>query len=93
VRHLKTADGAEVVERLQTFDNQSRNYSYSIIQGPFPVTGYLAKVEVHAAPGNKASVTWSGTFTPVGINDAEASAIFDGIYRGGVEALKANFPD
>ncbi|MGV8919353.1 MAG: SRPBCC family protein [Pseudomonas sp.] len=92
VRHLRTADGAEIVERLQTFDNQARTYTYSIVQGPFPVTDYLAKVEIREAAGNKASVTWSGSFTPVGISDTEASAIFDGVYQGGLDALKANFP-
>ncbi|WP_397453036.1 SRPBCC family protein [Pseudomonas sp. NA-150] len=92
VRHLKTGDGAAIVERLQTFDNAARTYTYSIVQGPFPVTDYLAKVEVHEAANNKASVTWSGSFTPVGISDAEAREIFGGVYQGGLGALKANFP-
>ncbi|MFP3527358.1 SRPBCC family protein, partial [Pantoea sp. SIMBA_072] len=41
VRHLQAADGGVVVERLQTFDNVARTYSYTIEQSPFPVSAYL----------------------------------------------------
>ena len=89
LRHLKTADAA-IVERLQTFDNTARTYSYSIVESPFPVADYFAtlKVEVH---GEGARVTWSGSFTPVGVSDDEAHALFKGVYEGGLQALKANF--
>ncbi|MDB5981291.1 MAG: XoxI [Pseudomonas sp.] len=92
LRFLETADGNAIVERLQTFDEQARTYTYSIEEGPFPVTDYLAKVEVKDLGGQKAQVTWSGSFTPAGISEAEAVQTFDGVYKGGLEALKANFP-
>ena len=38
LRHLTTADGGEIVERLQTFDNVARTYSYTIETSPFPVS-------------------------------------------------------
>ncbi|AHD17283.1 hypothetical protein C163_17255 [Pseudomonas sp. FGI182] len=31
---------------------------------------------------------WSGSFLPVGISDAEATALFAGIYEDGLAALK-----
>ena len=43
VRQLTTAKGEIIVERLELFDNTARSYSYSIIQAPFSVTGYLSK--------------------------------------------------
>lgn len=94
VRHLETGDGTVIVERLQTFDNKARTYTYSIESGPFPVTDYLAKVQVREVAGKQASqVEWSGSFTPVGVTDAEVTELFSGVYSGGLEALKANFPD
>lgn len=91
VRHLTTQDGAKISERLEAFDNQARTYSYSITQGPFPVTDYLATLKV-SADGDQASVVeWSGTFTPAGVSDAEAEALFKGVYEGGLAALKGNF--
>lgn len=91
VRTLTTADGAVIVEKLQTFDEANRTYSYSIVKGPFPVTNYLATLQVSTAGKNEAEVTWSGSFTPDGISDAEAEAVFLGVYQGGLDALKANF--
>jgi hypothetical protein len=91
VRSLQTADGAVVVERLQAFDDAAKTYSYSILQAPFPATDYLATISVEAQ-GQGARVTWSGQFAPVGVSDEEVVALFTGIYQGGLEALRANYP-
>ncbi|MEH0930027.1 SRPBCC family protein [Micromonospora sp. CPCC 205558] len=88
VRTLKNEDGGVIVERLEAFDNEARSYSYSILQAPFPITDYLSTITVHEVPGQDgARVQWSGTFTPVGVTDAEAVALFRGIYRDGLAAL------
>lgn len=91
VRSLQTADGVVVVERLQAFDDAAKTYSYSILQAPFPATDYLATISVEAQ-GQGARVTWSGRFAPVGVSDEEVVALFTGIYQGGLEALRANYP-
>ena len=91
VRSLQTADGAVVIERLQAFDNASQTYSYSILQAPFPATDYLATIKVQAQ-GEGARVTWSGRFEPVGVSNEEVEALFTGIYSGGLQALRANYP-
>lgn len=91
VRKLTTADGAVIVERLQTYDNANRTYSYSIDTGPFPATNYLATLQVSAAGDQETLITWSGSFTPDGVSDAEIEALFQGVYEGGLEALKGNF--
>jgi hypothetical protein len=91
VRSLQTADGAVVIERLESFDNAGKTYSYSILQAPFPATDYLATIRVEAQ-GEGARVTWSGRFAPVGVTEEEVSALFAGIYQGGLEALRANYP-
>lgn len=94
VRHLTTADGGQIVERLQTFDNVARIYSYTIEESPFPVSAYLATVQVEALTESSAKVTWSGVFTPAtGTSDAAVEELFAGVYSGGLEALRGNFPN
>lgn len=89
VRRLRNEDGGVIVERLEAFDDQARTYSYSILQAPFPVTGYLSTLTVHEGPGQgTARVEWSGTFTPDGVTDSEAVALFHGIYTDGLAALR-----
>jgi hypothetical protein len=92
VRHLATPGGDVIVERLEAFDNAARSYTYSILQAPFPVTGYRATLRVREVEGGRESlVDWSGEFTPVGVSDAEVSQLFEGIYRDGLQALAAGF--
>ena len=92
VRTLTTSDGGTVIERLEAFDNRQRSYSYSIIQAPFPVVDYLSTIAVVAtADSNITRVEWSGSFTPVNVSDADAEALFSGIFRDGLQALKNNF--
>jgi hypothetical protein len=92
VRRLETSDGTVVVERLQMFDNAAKTYSYSFVHSPFPVTDYLATIKVEAL-GERARVTWSGRFEPVGVSDGEVEALFAEVYQGGIEALRAKYPD
>ena len=86
VRSLKDPDGNSIVERLMAFDEQQRSYSYSILTSPFPVTGYLSTLRVKA-DDQGSLVEWLGEFTPAGVSDADAVALFTGIYEGGLRAL------
>jgi Polyketide cyclase / dehydrase and lipid transport len=92
VRHLATPGGEAIVERLEAFDNAARSYSYSILQGPFPIKNHLATLRVNKRTDGKGSrVEWSGKFTPVGVSDEEASKLFHGIFENGLKALAAKF--
>ncbi|MFF3611454.1 SRPBCC family protein [Streptomyces sp. NPDC002580] len=88
LRRLENEGGEVIIERLEAFDDEARSYSYSILQAPFPVSGYRSTLTVHAAPvEGSARVEWSGTFVPEGIGDDDAVALFHGIYTQGLTAL------
>lgn len=88
IRSLVNPDGASIVERLMTYDQEGRSYSYAILEAPFPVTDYRATLQVKDTDDGKgAIVEWSGRFTPMGVSDTEASALFKGIYEDGLKAL------
>ncbi|WP_405741455.1 SRPBCC family protein [Streptomyces sp. NBC_01525] len=90
-RRLTNADGEVIVEQMTAYSRQERFYSYAILRAPFPVTGYLSTLRVHAVPGRpeEAEVQWDGRFVPDGVSDEEAEALFTGIYRDGLDALDA----
>ncbi|MBM3106044.1 SRPBCC family protein [Pseudomonas sp. V1] len=87
VRTLKSVDGDTIIERLLDFNEAGRSYSYTILQGPAPVRDYLSTLRV-VSTDDGARVEWSGSFVPVGISDAEATAMFTTIYQDGLAALK-----
>jgi len=90
VRHLANPEGVVIVERLETFDDSGRSYSYSILQAPFPVTGYLSTLRV-LSKDSGSRVEWSGRFTPKGVSAAEASRLFQGFFEDGLKALADRF--
>ncbi|WP_342050052.1 MULTISPECIES: SRPBCC family protein [unclassified Cupriavidus] len=89
VRRLANPNGDPIVERLMSFDEAGRSYSYAILEAPFPVTGYLSTLRVVERDGGHACrVEWSGQFTPApGVGNEEASQLFLGIYEDGLKAL------
>ncbi|MEU6590535.1 SRPBCC family protein [Streptomyces sp. NPDC046881] len=89
VRRLKSPEGEVIIERLVDFNEAERHYSYAILQGPFPVNGYVSTLRVHAIPGEEsaAEVQWSGRFNPDGAAEHEVVDLFTGIYRDGLDAL------
>ena len=92
VRRLQLADGAVLVERLQSFSERERSYGYSIEQGPLPVSRYRSLLRVgDRAGGNGCLVEWSGEFAPDGASEAEAIQIVAGIYRAGFNRLRERF--
>jgi hypothetical protein len=90
VRRLRNNDGSVIVERLIAFDDAARSYSYAILEAPFLVTDHLSTLSVHEVRGrtSAARVVWSGTFTPDGVSEEEAVALFHGIYADGLAALR-----
>ncbi|MFJ2537389.1 MULTISPECIES: SRPBCC family protein [unclassified Pseudomonas] len=61
------------------------------LTAPFPASDYLATLKVQAQ-GQGARVTWLGRLTGKGVSDEEVVALFNVIYQGGLEALRANYP-
>ncbi|MFD8788142.1 SRPBCC family protein [Kitasatospora sp. NPDC059599] len=89
VRSLKNPEGEVIVERLVDFSETGRHYGYAILRAPFPVTGYVSTLRVHAVPGrgDVAEVQWSGRFSPDGATEQEVVDLFTGIYADGLDAL------
>lgn len=78
------------MERLVAFDDAARSYTF--LDGPFPVSEYLATLRVHQTDGGKGSrVEWSARFEPNGVSDHEASQLIQGIFDDGLKALAAKF--
>ncbi|MFJ6843340.1 SRPBCC family protein [Streptomyces griseoluteus] len=90
VRRLRNPEGDVIVERLVEFDDTERYYSYTIVRAPFPVVDYLSTLRVHtvSGDGDTAEVQWSGRFVPEGTGDDDVVALFTGIYREGLDALR-----
>jgi hypothetical protein len=66
-----------------------RSYTYTIDEGPLPLTNYRSTLSVEDAGEGKAVVNWVGTFDPVeGATEESAVQIVNMIYDGGLAGLQ-----
>jgi len=91
VRRLSLVGGGEIVERLERSDDDERVYTYSIVESPLPVSGYVATLKVSENPEGGCDVEWSSEFTPSGAPEADAVEVIQGIYQAGFDSLKKMF--
>ena len=88
VRTVRMGDGPPISERLESFDAQARTMQYSIADaGPLPLANYLATIVV-SEDGDGCRVDWSGTFDVAGASADDASALVQGMYSGGISAVR-----
>jgi len=91
VRVLATKDGAKFTEELSSYDAVARSYEYRIIESPLPLNGYVSRIEVKESKSGS-RVVWSSSFTVnAGASGDEMRKTIAGVYRAGLDNLKANF--
>ncbi len=92
VRTLTLHGGGSIVERLESKDDKSRSYTYSILEGPLPVQKYQATIHVSGnTDGTGCTVEWSSEFEPAGAPASEAEKVIRGIYEAGFDSLRKMF--
>ncbi|MDX2258204.1 MAG: SRPBCC family protein [Hyphomicrobiaceae bacterium] len=100
-RTLTLASGGTIKEKLIGYDATRRQIKYEITEVDvkvLPVNNYSSTITVEEA-GGKSTVTWRGAFyrgymnndPPADLNDEAAVAAVNGVYKAGLEALKASF--
>ena len=98
VRTLKIKGGGEVVESLEAIDDAAKKFTYRAKDGgALPVTNYSSTLTVKPADGGTTLVEWRGAFyrkymnndPPKGEDDEAALSAITGVYKSGLENLKA----
>lgn len=89
-RKLTLPGGATIVEKLESKDDKSYRYSYSITDSPLPVADYHSTIEVHEE-GNQSVVEWMGRFEPKGTSAEDAQKAIQDMYQAGFDNLRKMF--
>ncbi|MCB1883455.1 MAG: SRPBCC family protein [Geminicoccaceae bacterium] len=93
VRYLKLGDGGVVRERLLMLCDAERSYVYNFETTPFDVKNYEATLRVTPVTDtDEAFVEWWTTFDcDVAKSGEWVSTFAGGVFKGGLDALKARF--
>ncbi|WP_321962342.1 SRPBCC family protein [Paraburkholderia sp. J7] len=89
IRHLEAMGGAIIVEALLEHSATEMFYRYAIVEGPDPVSDYVATLSARRIDADTTAVTWASRFEP---RDARQAASLVGhyevLYRAGLDRLK-----
>jgi len=80
-------NGARLVEKIESRDDQARSYTYSIVDSPLPLASYRSTMSVTPS-GSGAQVEWRAEVEPAEGDGTELQAMFQEIYESGLAALK-----
>jgi hypothetical protein len=79
-----------VHEQLTSRDDAARTLTYVVPVGnPVPVRDYEARMTV-SDDGGRGRLTWSCTFEPDGVSEAEAARDIERRYRGVIDLIEAH---
>ncbi len=87
IRTITLPNDAQMQERCELLDVARRTLDYSIVAGPMPIANYLARIQLFE-DGDGTRIEWGSTFDPNGIPEAQAVAMIEGVYKGGIVGLK-----
>ena len=89
IRSIKLMIGT-VIERLDHYDPEAKNYGYSIINedSPLPFLNYSAKVQLLKNEDNTTTVEWTGTFEPRGIEESQAKTLAYNMYTNAINGAR-----
>jgi hypothetical protein len=90
IRRIRLGDRL-IVERLESFDDVTRRYSYSVLEGPYPIADYVASVEVDGLSADRCRVAWTGRFDAAGVPEDDAAAIMRDLYERTMAMLRGRF--
>jgi hypothetical protein len=91
IRTISIPGGGSLVEKLEALDDDAMSQTYSIVDGPLPVTGYMSTIRVLPESDSSCRVLWAGRFDASGAPDEVAQKVVRGIYTAGLSALAERF--
>ena len=89
-RKLSLAGGGTIIEKLEKLDDNSKTYTYSIVDSLLPVKNYTSTIKVTGS-GDSATVEWSSEFDAAGMPENDAMKAIQGVYEEGLNNLKKMF--
>ncbi|RUP10328.1 SRPBCC family protein [Hyphomicrobium sp.] len=88
-RTLTLKDGGKIKEKL--LDEKPNFYRYEIVESPLPVKNYQAQFALTPDDDDEDEINfaWSAVFDANGKSDQEAKDVITGIFKAGLDNIKA----
>ncbi len=93
VRAFRLQDGGYIRERLLALSDYDYSCTYSILESPMAVEGYIATLKLTpVTDGGRTFAEWSADFECASEQEADlVELIGQGVFQGGFDSLKDRF--
>jgi uncharacterized protein YndB with AHSA1/START domain len=93
VRDFNLQNGDRIRERLLGLSDYDMFCTYTILESPMPLTGYIATLRLTpVSDGNRTFVEWTAEFEcEVSVADELTTGIGTNVFQAGFDALKRHF--
>jgi NADPH:quinone reductase-like Zn-dependent oxidoreductase/uncharacterized protein YndB with AHSA1/START domain len=93
VRAFRLRDGGALRERLIALDDRARRLTYTILDAPMPLDGYVATLSATpVTDGDRTFLEWESRFDPPEADAARLTRLVaEDIYEAGLAALQRHF--
>lgn len=88
LRTLSLRNEVRVVERLESLDDEKRTLSYSVLETPLAMKGYVATMKLRELGGGQCELVWESTFQAEASEEARIKKAIERLYSLGFEGLK-----
>ncbi|WP_049976329.1 SRPBCC family protein [Azospirillum sp. B506] len=88
LRLLRLYDGTPVVHRLEHVSQVDDAYTYTVIEGPYPVADLLAQLRLRPDGEGQAELHWTATFHRLRCTELEAERFVRDLYDAGMARLR-----
>lgn len=81
-------DGAAFTERLESYSQADRYFSYSILSGPLPVTDYLMRLHFSPVGAERSRLVWTTWYSvPPGGDSTAMARSLEALFRNGIAGM------
>ena len=93
IRNFNLQNGDNIREQLRGLSDYDLFYSYSMLEGPMPLSDYIATLRLTpVTEGDRTFIEWSAEFECDPENEDDlVSGIGANVFQGGFDALKRHF--
>ena len=90
VRSITLRNGTAIRERLLAVSDESKSYTYSVIESPMPIREHSSSLTLTPTPSHRTAIVWTAEFVVDAGADAAAMAagVKAGVMDLGFEGLK-----
>ncbi|MET1414312.1 SRPBCC family protein [Roseibium sp. HPY-6] len=93
IRNFNLQNGDNIREQLLGLSDYDLFYSYSMLEGPMPLSDYIATLRLTpVTEGDRTFIEWSAEFECSAENEDDlVTGIGSNVFQGGFDALKRHF--